>query len=184
MSDLISRQAVLEVIRKCHCEEWIKADIGAPIEALSLVTLMEKQEPCTDAISRQAAIYVINHAEVNFSVESEIDFTKHKREVHEIIENVLGAQEKALKELPPVNPTEKVGQWIPVSERLPEDKQSVLVWCPQYKNIYCAYLEKEQWWIFGAFVQIVPNGVVAWMPLPEPYKASLTGEEVEHEASD
>ena len=65
----------------------------------------------------------------------------------------------------------KVPEWIPVSERLPEDKQSVLVWCPQYQNIYCAYLEKEQWWVFGAFVQIVPNEIVAWMPLPEPYKA-------------
>jgi len=62
--------------------------------------------------------------------------------------------------------------WIPVSEKLPEEKQSVLVWCPQYKNIYCAYLEKEQWWIFGAFVQIVPNEVIAWMPLPEPYAES------------
>ena len=61
-------------------------------------------------------------------------------------------------------------KWIPVSERSPEDKQSVLVWCPQYKNIYCAYLEKEQWWIFGAFVQIVPNEVVAWMPLPPCYE--------------
>lgn len=61
--------------------------------------------------------------------------------------------------------------WISVSERLPEEKQSVLVWCPLYKNIYCAYLEKGQWWIFGAFVQIVPNEVVAWMPLPKSYKA-------------
>ena len=40
--DAISRQAVLEAIRKCHCEEWIKADIGAPIEALSPVTPAEK----------------------------------------------------------------------------------------------------------------------------------------------
>ena len=67
--------------------------------------------------------------------------------------------------------SENKGEWIPVSKRLPEERQSVLVWCPQYKNIYCACLEKEQWWIFGAFVQIVPNEVVAWMPLPEPYKA-------------
>jgi methyl coenzyme M reductase subunit C-like uncharacterized protein (methanogenesis marker protein 7) len=65
-----------------------------------------------DCVSRQAAIYAIKHAQVNFSVESEIDFTKHEREVHEIIENVLGAQEKALKELPPVTPAEKVGRWI------------------------------------------------------------------------
>lgn len=41
-ADAISRQAVLEVIRKCHCEEWVKADIGAPIEALQSVTPAEK----------------------------------------------------------------------------------------------------------------------------------------------
>ena len=60
--------------------------------------------------------------------------------------------------------------WIPCSERLPDEKQTVLVWCPEYKNIYCAYLEKKKWWMFGALVQIVPNAVVAWMPLPEPYR--------------
>lgn len=38
----VSRQAVLEVIRKCHCEEWVKADIGAPIEALPPVTPQPK----------------------------------------------------------------------------------------------------------------------------------------------
>ena len=41
-TDAISRQAVLEVIRKCHCEEWVKADIGAPIEALTSVTPVKK----------------------------------------------------------------------------------------------------------------------------------------------
>lgn len=40
--DCISRQAVLEVIRKCHCEEWVKADIGAPIDALPSVTPQQK----------------------------------------------------------------------------------------------------------------------------------------------
>ena len=40
--DCVSRQAVLEVIRKCHCEEWVKADIGAPIEALQPITPQPK----------------------------------------------------------------------------------------------------------------------------------------------
>ena len=40
--DAISRHAVIEVIRKCHCEEWVKADIGAPIEALQSVTPQPK----------------------------------------------------------------------------------------------------------------------------------------------
>ena len=61
-------------------------------------------EPCEDYISRQSAIYAISHAQVNFDVESEIDFTKHKREVHEIVDGVLDAQEKALKDLPSVQP--------------------------------------------------------------------------------
>lgn len=41
-TDAISRQAVIEVIKKCHCEEWIKADIGAPIDALQPVNPAEK----------------------------------------------------------------------------------------------------------------------------------------------
>ena len=41
-ADCISRQAVLEVIEKCHCEEWVKADIGAPIEALQPITPQPK----------------------------------------------------------------------------------------------------------------------------------------------
>ena len=41
-TDAIGRQAVLEVIEKCHCEEWVKADIGAPIEALQPITPQPK----------------------------------------------------------------------------------------------------------------------------------------------
>jgi hypothetical protein len=66
---------------------------------------------------------------------------------------------------------ENKGEWIPVTERLPEEKQAVLVWCPEYKNIYCAYCANGNWWIFGAFSQIIPNAVIAWQPLPEPYNA-------------
>ena len=46
-------------------------------------------------------------------------------------------------------------EWIPVSERLPEERTSVLIWCPERKNIYCAYLEENQWWIFGAYFEKV-----------------------------
>ena len=59
--------------------------------------------------------------------------------------------------------------WIPVSERLPEEKIAVLVWCPERKNIYCACLEENQWWIFGAYFQKVELEVIAWMPLPQAY---------------
>lgn len=64
------------------------------------------------AVSLNAVKNAIRHAEVNFSVKSEIDFTKHKREVHEIIDNILDAQEKALKELPPIISSRPIGHWI------------------------------------------------------------------------
>lgn len=63
------------------------------------------------AISLKEAIEAIRHAEVNFSVQSEIDFTKHKREVQEIIDNILHAQEKALMQLPLVNDEEMAMQY-------------------------------------------------------------------------
>lgn len=61
-------------------------------------------------------------------------------------------------------------KWISVSERLPEESTVVLIWCPERKNIYCAYLEEKQWWIFGAYFQKVPLEVIAWQPLPQPYE--------------
>ena len=66
------------------------------------------------------------------------------------------------------------GGWIPVSEILPEESTAVLVWCPERKNIYCAYYEEKQWWIFGAYWEKVTEEIVAWMPLPEPYKGGTT----------
>ena len=67
--------------------------------------------------------------------------------------------------------------WIPVSERLPEEKKSVLVQWEKYDrhlNITLTYLDVM--WLDDVEEQVfetingVPNGrVIAWMPLPEPY---------------
>lgn len=43
---------------------------------------------------------------------------------------------------------EKTG-WTPVSERLPEECSGVLVYCPENKNIFLAYLEIGKWYIFS-----------------------------------
>lgn len=63
-------------------------------------------------------------------------------------------------------------RWIPVNEKLPEERIAVLVWCPERKNIYCACYEGKHWWIFGAYFKKIELEVIAWMPLPEAYKES------------
>ena len=69
-------------------------------------------------------------------------------------------------------------RWIPVSERLPEENGQYLItvkYKPEadYENIYAEHGEwiDGQWdmFCFGHCGEV--EGIVAWMPLPQPYKA-------------
>lgn len=58
-----------------------------------------------------------------------------------------------------INKMPKAGEWIPVSERLPEHSELCLV---SAVNIVmtCPYCE----------IKFKEYGVTAWQPLPEPYR--------------
>ena len=67
-------------------------------------------------------------------------------------------------------------QWIPCSERLPEDEQVVLVqdtegsmWIWKYFSENLKYRSPYQWEDENGEWQVIDE-VVAWMPLPEPWK--------------
>ena len=72
------------------------------------------------------------------------------------------------------------GEWIPVSERLPKDRNLVLVtayWHETYQIMQASYFgegEKNGWWCvpFNNCGEHMRNDlhVIAWQPLPEPYK--------------
>lgn len=69
-----------------------------------------------------------------------------------------------------INKQPKVGEWISVKERLPEDNQAVLTCKNKQISILIWKAEKRKW--------LEPKGnwwwsycmVEKWQPLPEPYK--------------
>lgn len=81
--------------------------------------------------------------------------------------------DKLVNELPPV--TLQESRWIPVNERLPEEKTAVLLSCD---DMYLAKLNPcigwtngNNWHTFSAKGSYLVKYPMAWMPLPEPYKA-------------
>lgn len=67
-------------------------------------------------------------------------------------------------------------RWIPVTEKLPEHRRSVLVYCPEPNNIYCGdYHGKEddvfrdtgKWYYFGqGLMREIDEKITHWMPIP------------------
>jgi hypothetical protein len=107
-------------------------------------------ELCEDAVSRKA----VDHLCFEFlraNSDDNIAFYEHFRD------------------LPSVTPTTR---WIPCSERLPEEGKEVLVCCYDTygKKITISRYKGERYGFACGLVS-------AWMPLPEPYKAEMEGEE-------
>jgi len=141
-------------------------------------------EPCEDTINRQAALdYIYN----DLGLGDEENGKDLERQME------LEDSYKYIKSLPPVTPKHR---WIPVSERLPEDRDWYLGifkepdtgWVNPLPFI-CDYVgsetkatTKEHWILRGFTDRDVRDcdyyfnlECVAWMPLPEPYKPESEG---------
>ena len=62
---------------------------------------------------------------------------------------------------------DRLGQWIPCSERLPEDNTDVIICFYNGTVTEMRYLGNG---IFQGIYEHTTKAIVAWMPLPEPYK--------------
>lgn len=68
-----------------------------------------------------------------------------------------------------------VPKWVPCEERLPEPNVAVLGYAPAFDNIFAVYYDSVCGWMTWSPVYDEPfpscqGEIVAWMPLPEPYK--------------
>lgn len=60
-------------------------------------------------------------------------------------------------------------EWIPCSERLPEEDGRFLVFLPDRKGTFmCADFLSGKW--YPDDYECTSNHVIAWMPLPKPYR--------------
>lgn len=146
--------------------------------AMMMAVKALEQEPCEDAISRQAVQdYIAKY--LSQYLYNDV------REAVEVIDEYIG-------ELPSVNPQSKTGHWIPVSERLPDDRdwylgifrESDTGWINPLPFV-CDYVGHEtkattkEHWILRGFTDRDEHidyyfnlECVAWMPLPKPYEES------------
>jgi len=82
----------------------------------------------------------------------------------ELLEDVPhGLRECHLRAVARIAELEAERRWIPVSERLPEDLQSIIVFTKDRKTYIIRFLELYGREGFGSLSDIVTH----WMPLPE-----------------
>lgn len=77
-----------------------------------------------------------------------------------------------IAEQPNISPESLQPQWIPVTERMPQEHQIVVGWTKD--NPFSCYREEVvTWngkgWVF-VYAQRYVTNVKYWMPLPKPYK--------------
>jgi hypothetical protein len=69
----------------------------------------------------------------------------------------------------------EANRWIPVTEKLPDEQQDVLIWfdrCGGDKDIGWYSTKRKAWFVRS---WLLNYNVTHWMPLPEPPKETVNG---------
>lgn len=141
-----------------------QGNMGEQKEALDMAVKALEQQPCKDCINREL---LLKHLE-NITMDTNPDHYDSKDKWYQAngFNLCKVGIEMYVKNLPSVTP--KQARWIPCSERLPEDNIHVLCQFNLGGMGEC-YLAHGAFHLVGGVIMTC-NEVIAWMPLPEPYK--------------
>jgi len=118
----------------------------------------DEQQPCEDCISRKEVLEYLDKMPIELTSDGRI--MVRRRTLEEYISDTL----------PSVTPQQ--ARWIPCSERLPERDTDVLAYHKNesFEYVYVSWIDDYtgKW---AGFIGNLSDDVLAWMPLPEPYKA-------------
>ena len=89
-------------------------------------------------------------------------------------------KKNSLRHLPSVTPARKKEEWIPCDEKLPKPNELVdnvrkyYLIQDEYGDMHVASYLRNGWISIDSFYTL-EDDVVAWIPLPEPYKEESEG---------
>ena len=152
---LITDEDAVEIIMALEQTELNSSYNSIKTELKPCDTLRDNlAESSQDCISRQEVI-------------DGIDRYIEKAQGFGIIDDFISFKELVVKQLPPVTP--KV-EWIPVTERLPEEEGYYFVtfFSDEWHSVgVCGFHKYDE----GKMMWDIDN-IIAWQPLPESYKES------------
>lgn len=215
----MTREEAIGIIkRECYVFNLLNLDRSTMVNtALDIAIKALEQESCEDCISRADALrvakneylrgwhnalckalsekYLIHCEEGNFSVIQEETITG----LGLSMDCAVGKDvESYMSDLPSVTPARKKEEWIPCSDRLPEERDWYLAvfeevdtgfiglpYIADYlMGTHTIYTTEDGWIIRnctdiegGASEYYKKLRCVAWKPLPEPFKAETEGAE-------
>lgn len=193
----MTREEAIKILNEIIDEGWLISDFDKciAIDACEMAIKALKKESCEDCVSRKAILKEIpvlwnSNGDKNYCIETLRDFvaelptvtptqciakfTFDKDDLQEIVD-------KKVKELV-LTPN-----WIPISERQPKENGNYLAfYCTNDGTSNLEFMMVDHCNAGGGWLH-EKNGrkaytkVIAWMPLPEPYKKSEVFNEQDRE---
>lgn len=157
----MTREEAIKAIKE-HC--YFASLVPAAREALDLMIKMVEDFEALNAINLDLASENEDLVERIGKLIGYIDFLRNtaqgKKKILNLLEKVVKGELEEIRAEGENFVKPKTGEWIPVTERLPEEDGGYLV------TVKRGYVTTAVW--IG--ITKLWNEVTAWMPLPEPYK--------------